>query len=91
MQFVLRGPGRSVPCPWTGAERPSPSRGALKTGRCSELDAEKEEEEKIPPLSRMQDFLLSLIHDHFDSNSNFMFMPVPSSSFKLSHKVLEFC
>ena len=27
-----------VPRPWTGADRASASRGALKTGRCSELD-----------------------------------------------------
>ena len=42
--FFLRGLGRSVPCPWTGAERPLPLRGALRTGRCSELGA-------IPPSS----------------------------------------
>ena len=37
--FCIRGLVRSVTHPWTRAERPSPSRGALKTGRCSEMDA----------------------------------------------------
>ena len=36
--FCEGGLVRSVPCPWTGADRASHSRGALKTGRCSELD-----------------------------------------------------
>ena len=30
--IFLRGPGRSVPCPWTSAERPSPLHGANQTG-----------------------------------------------------------
>ena len=30
--IFLHGPGRSVPCPWTGAERPSPSCEANQTG-----------------------------------------------------------
>ena len=37
--FCVHGLVRSALCPWTGAECPLPSRGALKTGRCSELDA----------------------------------------------------
>ena len=36
---LVRGLVRSVPCPWTVAERPLPSLGALRMGRCSELDA----------------------------------------------------
>ena len=37
--LCVRGLVRSVTRPWTGVERPSPSHGALKTGRCSEMDA----------------------------------------------------
>ena len=37
--FCVGGLMRSVPRPWTGVDRASPSHGALKTGRCSELDA----------------------------------------------------
>ena len=35
----LRGLGPSAPREWTGADGPSPLRGALKTGRCSKLGA----------------------------------------------------
>ena len=35
--FFKGGLVRTVPCLWTGADRASLSRGALKTGRCSEL------------------------------------------------------
>ena len=35
--FCVLGLVQSVSRPWTGAERPSPSRRALKTGRCSQL------------------------------------------------------
>ena len=37
--FLVHGLVRSVPRPWTSAERPSPSCGALKTWRFSKSDA----------------------------------------------------
>ena len=45
---------RSVPLPWTGTDCASPSCGALKTGRCSELDTPLPPTPP-PPVENVQD------------------------------------
>ena len=71
--FCVHGLVRRVPPPRTGVQCPLPSRGALKTGRCSELDASPAGVQKCRNVGMQESNFDCNFDRNFDGNfdSNF--------------------